>query len=101
MPAHTPASPSAKERLDPIRVTPRRAMTIAPASRSGPHTVATGVDLAELEPQGGHLDVDADQRPRCAVCTHELEHHDPISARYCRATQAQALPRGCICPSIG
>lgn len=36
-------------------------------------------------------------RPRCAVCDHQLADHDPIGLRYCQATQAHALPRGCIC----
>ncbi len=34
---------------------------------------------------------------RCTVCEHSLVAHDPISLRYCRATQTQALTRGCIC----
>ena len=36
-------------------------------------------------------------RPRCAVCDHQVSEHDPIGLRYCRATQARALPRTCIC----
>jgi hypothetical protein len=36
--------------------------------------------------------------PSCAVCDHEVDQHDSISRRYCQATQAHALPRGCICP---
>jgi hypothetical protein len=35
---------------------------------------------------------------RCAVCDHDLADHDSISRRYCQATQACALTRGCICP---
>jgi hypothetical protein len=34
---------------------------------------------------------------RCAVCDHDLLDHDAIDLRYCRATQAQVLSRGCIC----
>lgn len=34
----------------------------------------------------------------CAVCAHRLTDHDAIGLRYCQATQAQALPRNCICP---
>lgn len=37
--------------------------------------------------------------PRCAVCDHEVSSHDAIGLRYCQATQAKALPRGCICTS--
>lgn len=36
---------------------------------------------------------------RCAVCEHELADHDAIGRRFCEATQAQALTRGCICIS--
>jgi hypothetical protein len=38
--------------------------------------------------------------PACAVCDHDLADHDPIGLRYCRATQAQALARKCICPLL-
>jgi hypothetical protein len=32
----------------------------------------------------------------CA-CGHPMEEHDPIAARYCRATTSGDLQRGCIC----
>jgi hypothetical protein len=32
----------------------------------------------------------------CA-CGHRLEHHDRIASRYCQATVASSLTRGCIC----
>jgi hypothetical protein len=35
----------------------------------------------------------------CTVCDHQLGGHDAISHRFCNATQAQALDRGCICRS--
>lgn len=35
----------------------------------------------------------------CAVCPHALAAHDAISLRFCRATQAAATTRGCVCPS--
>jgi hypothetical protein len=35
----------------------------------------------------------------CASCLHPLDAHDRISLRYCQATQAAALTRGCVCPS--
>ena len=37
------------------------------------------------------------EQTRCTVCAHELDRHDPIGLRFCRATQTQALSRGCIC----
>jgi len=33
----------------------------------------------------------------CLACAHGLADHDPIGARFCRATSAGALSRGCIC----
>jgi hypothetical protein len=44
----------------------------------------------------GEVDSGQDE-PRCAVCSHRLTDHDVIGLRYCQATQAQALPRNCIC----
>ena len=35
----------------------------------------------------------------CAVCPHDLAAHDRISLRFCQATQASAVTRGCVCPS--
>jgi hypothetical protein len=35
----------------------------------------------------------------CAVCPHPIDSHDRISLRFCRATQASAMTRGCVCPS--
>lgn len=33
----------------------------------------------------------------CAVCPHLWEAHDRIGLRYCTATAAGALNRGCVC----
>ena len=33
----------------------------------------------------------------CGVCSHAHAHHDAIGLRFCRATAAAALTRGCIC----
>ena len=35
----------------------------------------------------------------CAACPHALADHDRISLRFCQATQASAMTRGCVCPS--
>ncbi|MGY2128905.1 RGCVC family protein [Blastococcus sp. SYSU DS0617] len=35
----------------------------------------------------------------CGNCPHPLSAHDAISLRFCRATRAGDLPRGCACPS--
>lgn len=33
----------------------------------------------------------------CAVCPHEWDAHDPIGIRFCSATVAGQLHRGCVC----
>lgn len=35
----------------------------------------------------------------CGNCPHPLGAHDAISLRFCHATQAGDLPRGCACPT--
>ena len=35
----------------------------------------------------------------CAVCPHEWDAHDPIGIRFCSATVAGGLHRGCVCVS--
>jgi hypothetical protein len=37
----------------------------------------------------------------CDACGHDLASHDAISSRYCRASLAGALDRGCVCPKAG
>lgn len=31
------------------------------------------------------------------LCGHKQDEHDPLAARYCQATIAGALERGCMC----
>jgi hypothetical protein len=33
----------------------------------------------------------------CAACPHEWGGHDPIGARFCSASAAAGLDRGCVC----
>jgi hypothetical protein len=33
----------------------------------------------------------------CAACPHDVDAHDPIGTRFCTATIAGALSRGCVC----
>ncbi|MCU1606372.1 MAG: hypothetical protein JWP46_2837 [Modestobacter sp.] len=33
----------------------------------------------------------------CPACPHPLADHDPIGLRFCRATTAGAVNRGCVC----
>ncbi len=35
--------------------------------------------------------------PRCDVCPHPVDDHDAIALRFCRATLAAAITRGCVC----
>jgi hypothetical protein len=35
--------------------------------------------------------------PACAACPHDRDAHDPIGTRFCSATIAGALSRGCVC----
>ncbi|MEV4027660.1 RGCVC family protein [Actinosynnema sp. NPDC050801] len=35
----------------------------------------------------------------CPVCPHPTYAHDPIARRFCSATEAGALTRGCQCSS--
>ncbi|MCW2698138.1 MAG: uncharacterized protein JWR62_3223 [Modestobacter sp.] len=34
---------------------------------------------------------------RCGACPHPLDAHDPIGLRFCRATRAGDISRGCVC----
>ncbi|MCO1654023.1 RGCVC family protein [Pseudonocardia humida] len=36
-------------------------------------------------------------RLTCAVCAHDWGAHDPIGVRFCSATAARGLARGCVC----
>ena len=46
---------------------------------------------------GGTPDLDVLDTASCPVCPHPLVTHDAIGTRFCRATIARALPRGCTC----
>lgn len=43
--------------------------------------------------------VTAAESDACSTCPHSLERHDATALRYCAATLAAALSRGCICRS--
>jgi hypothetical protein len=36
----------------------------------------------------------------CDVCGHPTASHDRIALRFCAATQAGALSRGCLCKGV-
>lgn len=53
-----------------------------------------------MQPSGTVLDdqtVLTEAGARCATCEHPQDTHDAIAARYCAATLAAAITRGCIC----
>jgi hypothetical protein len=37
----------------------------------------------------------------CPACAHVLSSHDRIGARFCKATTAGGLTRGCACGAAG
>ena len=39
----------------------------------------------------------AEDRASCPACPHPMAAHDPIGARFCRATAVGAFERGCVC----
>jgi hypothetical protein len=41
-----------------------------------------------------------DREVALCACGHPLDHHDAIATRFCDATLAAALPRGCICKPL-
>jgi hypothetical protein len=53
-------------------------------------TDTAAVDRSPAEPQAGDEET-------CAACAHPLTAHDPIGLRFCRATTAGGLSRGCVC----
>jgi hypothetical protein len=54
---------------------------------------------ADLQDAGGIPDLDVLDMATCPACPHPLVTHDAIGTRFCRATIARALPRGCTCPA--
>jgi hypothetical protein len=46
---------------------------------------------------GDAPDVGAPDAAACPACPHPAARHDAIGARFCRATTANALSRGCVC----
>ncbi|QYN38279.1 RGCVC family protein [Pseudonocardia sp. DSM 110487] len=43
---------------------------------------------------------EADTDLRCAACPHDRDAHDPIGTRFCTATIAGGLSRGCVCVGL-
>jgi hypothetical protein len=51
----------------------------------------------DVEPDVTVVENDDSAAAACAVCPHPLESHDMIARRFCTATQAGAVNRGCVC----
>ncbi|HWE91633.1 MAG TPA: RGCVC family protein [Pseudonocardiaceae bacterium] len=41
-----------------------------------------------------------DPEPTCVVCSHPMKVHDRIGLRFCAATAAGTLDRGCVCVGV-
>jgi hypothetical protein len=57
-------------------------------------------DVAPETPDSA-TDMDAAVEETCLACAHPEDAHDVISTRYCTATIAGALTRGCACQFPG
>ena len=58
----------------------------------------SAVDTTPVTPQSA-TDPDEAATPGCRACAHPEKTHDVIAARFCAATTARGLPRGCACRS--
>ena len=56
----------------------------------------THTDTASALPDGASNPDDA-VAARCSACVHPVDAHDVIATRFCAATIARALGRGCAC----
>jgi hypothetical protein len=61
---------------------------------TAPTTVPTHPVAGSSDPVGT---VDTAAQPGCPACPHPMAEHDPIGVRFCAATEARALDRGCVC----
>ncbi|HKS44582.1 MAG TPA: RGCVC family protein [Amycolatopsis sp.] len=47
--------------------------------------------------EGKATDTEPEAGVTCAACPHRWDAHDSIGIRYCSATVARGLHRGCVC----
>jgi hypothetical protein len=58
----------------------------------------TDVSFAPLGDRSAHDPETVSQvADMCGVCPHPMATHDSLGGRFCRATLAGAITRGCIC----
>jgi hypothetical protein len=77
--------------VTPTTTTPTADPTAADAAVDAPAANAPAVDATTPASK-------ANEEGQCLVCPHPWSGHDVTSARFCTATMAAALTRGCVCP---
>jgi hypothetical protein len=53
--------------------------------------------MTTSEPKTAELTEEKISEDKCAACSHAWAKHDALGVRYCTATTASSLSRGCIC----
>lgn len=53
--------------------------------------------MSVVLPHDVTVDLELDVDDSCAACAHPHSTHDTLGARFCAATIAASLDRGCIC----
>ena len=61
-----------------------------------PTTTLPTTTLPAADTQDG-IGAQVEDEARCGSCPHPLAAHDPIGLRFCRATRAGDIDRGCVC----
>ncbi|MEV7037532.1 RGCVC family protein [Amycolatopsis sp. NPDC051061] len=51
----------------------------------------------DVEPGVAVAEIDGRAAAVCLVCPHSVESHDMIARRFCTATLASVINRGCVC----
>ena len=86
-----PASPTGPVRQEPGRI------SIAGNGKAHHRQRSKNMPTTELTYPRAEPSTADRTDPTCAVCPHEWAAHDPIGIRFCSATVAGQLHRGCVC----
>jgi hypothetical protein len=70
-----------------------------PQAARYPRDSAMSTPGAVRQEADGFPDLEVVDMATCPACPHPLVTHDAIGTRFCRATIARALRRGCTCPA--
>ena len=78
---------------------PARTKTMPIAGNGKTHHRQGPKNMPTTEPISARAELSTADRTdlTCAVCPHEWDAHDPIGIRFCSATVAGQLHRGCVC----